>query len=210
MRYHCFLHYGWFFQNLGKEAARTFMHTTVIGISINVCTLMHSVSASEYLDDEVKPHVIHELIFYQKKISKRSVLLLQGTLGWNYYKCPSKCISVKCVFILRMSSFSKCAFILKILITFPFPKTHFHFQNVVLFRNVHSFSKWVLFRNVHSFSKCSSFSKCAFILKMGSFSKCAFILKMWKLCERFREFFFIFPKNTIVNKVSWQKFVKSV
>ena len=29
MRYHFFLHYGWFFQNLGKEAVRTFMHTTV-------------------------------------------------------------------------------------------------------------------------------------------------------------------------------------
>ena len=29
MRYHFFLHYGWFFQNLGKEGRRTFMHTTV-------------------------------------------------------------------------------------------------------------------------------------------------------------------------------------
>ena len=29
MRYHFFLHYGWFFQNLGKEGQRTFMHTTV-------------------------------------------------------------------------------------------------------------------------------------------------------------------------------------
>ena len=29
MRDHFFLHYGWFFQNLGKEAVRTFMHTTV-------------------------------------------------------------------------------------------------------------------------------------------------------------------------------------
>ena len=29
MRYHFFMHYGWFFQNLGKEAVRTFMHTTV-------------------------------------------------------------------------------------------------------------------------------------------------------------------------------------
>ena len=28
MRYF-FLQYGWFFQNLGKEAVRTFMHTTV-------------------------------------------------------------------------------------------------------------------------------------------------------------------------------------
>ena len=31
MRYHFFLHYGWFSQNLGKEAVRTFMHTTVCG-----------------------------------------------------------------------------------------------------------------------------------------------------------------------------------
>jgi hypothetical protein len=30
MRHHFFLHYGWFFQNLGKEAVRTFMHTTVV------------------------------------------------------------------------------------------------------------------------------------------------------------------------------------
>ena len=30
MRYHFFLHYGWFFQNLGKETVRTFMHTTVV------------------------------------------------------------------------------------------------------------------------------------------------------------------------------------
>ena len=29
MRYHFFLHYGWFFQNRGKEAVRTFMHTIV-------------------------------------------------------------------------------------------------------------------------------------------------------------------------------------
>ena len=29
MRYHFFLHYGWFLQNLGKEAVQTNMHTTV-------------------------------------------------------------------------------------------------------------------------------------------------------------------------------------
>ena len=29
MRYHFLLQYGWFFQNLRKEAVRTFMHTTV-------------------------------------------------------------------------------------------------------------------------------------------------------------------------------------
>ena len=32
MRYHFFLHYGWFFQNLRKEAVRTFMHTTVAAV----------------------------------------------------------------------------------------------------------------------------------------------------------------------------------
>ena len=54
----------------------------------------------------------------------------------------SKCSSFsKCVFILRMSSFFEMCI---------------HFQNVVLFRNVHSFSKWVLFRNVHFFSKCEN------------------------------------------------------
>ena len=29
MRYHFFLHYGWFLQNLGKDFIRTNMHTTV-------------------------------------------------------------------------------------------------------------------------------------------------------------------------------------
>ena len=29
MRYHLFLHYGWFLQNLGKDFIRTNMHTTV-------------------------------------------------------------------------------------------------------------------------------------------------------------------------------------
>ena len=34
MRYHFFLHYGWFFQNLGKEAVRTLMHTTVCSLDL--------------------------------------------------------------------------------------------------------------------------------------------------------------------------------
>ena len=36
MRFHFFLHYGWFFQNLGIEAVRTFMHTTVPGTFLNI------------------------------------------------------------------------------------------------------------------------------------------------------------------------------
>ena len=31
MRYHLFLQYGWFLQNLGKDLIRTNMHTTVGG-----------------------------------------------------------------------------------------------------------------------------------------------------------------------------------
>ena len=34
MRYHFFLHHGLFFQNLGKEAVQTFMHTTVSDIPL--------------------------------------------------------------------------------------------------------------------------------------------------------------------------------
>ena len=34
MRYHLFLHYGWFLQNLGKDTVRTNMHTTVKSIFV--------------------------------------------------------------------------------------------------------------------------------------------------------------------------------
>ena len=40
MRYNFFLHYGWFFQNLGKEAVRTFMHTTVHAMGLHVFKLI--------------------------------------------------------------------------------------------------------------------------------------------------------------------------
>ena len=45
MRYHFFLHYGWFFQNLRKEAVRTFMHTTV-----------HNCTQESLLERTYKPH----------------------------------------------------------------------------------------------------------------------------------------------------------
>ena len=34
IRYHLFLHYGWFLQNLGKDFIRTNMHTTVLDTSV--------------------------------------------------------------------------------------------------------------------------------------------------------------------------------
>ena len=45
MRYHSFLHYGWFLQNLGKDFIPTNMHTTVVFcteyfISLH-CALLH-------------------------------------------------------------------------------------------------------------------------------------------------------------------------
>ena len=36
MRYHLFLHYGWFLQNLGKDFIRTNMHTTVYTMKLSV------------------------------------------------------------------------------------------------------------------------------------------------------------------------------
>ena len=39
MRYHLLLHYGFFFQNLGREAVRTFMHTTLV-IWLVLCYFM--------------------------------------------------------------------------------------------------------------------------------------------------------------------------
>ena len=47
MRYHFFLHYGWFFQNLGKEAVRTFMHTTVNLVLYGLCNGEQQFSPSE-------------------------------------------------------------------------------------------------------------------------------------------------------------------
>ena len=41
MRYHFFLHYGWFFQNLGKEGRRTLMHTTVNSLLIMQIVFFH-------------------------------------------------------------------------------------------------------------------------------------------------------------------------
>ena len=43
MRYHFFVHHEWFLQNLGKEAVRTNMHTTVVtGLSIFGSNTTHS------------------------------------------------------------------------------------------------------------------------------------------------------------------------
>ena len=65
------------------------------------------------------------------------------------------------------------------------------------FRKTHK--KWLI--TFHFSKNTLSFSE------YSSFSKGAFVLKMWKLCERFHEVFFIFPKNTFVNKVCKQKSV---
>ena len=42
MRYHLFLQYGWFLQNLGKYFIRTNMHTTV-ALLINSCNLWNEI-----------------------------------------------------------------------------------------------------------------------------------------------------------------------
>ena len=49
-RYHLFLHYGWFLQNLGKDFIRTNMHTTVF----QSITTNQSVSTDELFCDWFK------------------------------------------------------------------------------------------------------------------------------------------------------------
>ena len=41
MRYNFFLHYGWFLQNLGKEAVRTNMHTNVFILAIQTLSFLN-------------------------------------------------------------------------------------------------------------------------------------------------------------------------
>ena len=44
MRYHLFLQYGWFLQNLGKDFTRTNMHTTVALIKLQYdCKIKQSI-----------------------------------------------------------------------------------------------------------------------------------------------------------------------
>ena len=54
MGYHFSLHYGWFFQNLGKEAVRTFMHTTVVGFRDLVGTGIAPVSKKTAVKEPLK------------------------------------------------------------------------------------------------------------------------------------------------------------
>ena len=78
MRCHFFLHYGWFFQNLGKEAVRTFMHTTVLlrKASLWGCYKPRHVTkwdvillaTIQYLKNKQK--IVHELV---TSMSKRSM-----------------------------------------------------------------------------------------------------------------------------------------
>ena len=55
MRDHFFLHYGWFFQNLRKEAVRTFMHTTVsllVHVVIEWPLILFVIHKTPYLPSE--------------------------------------------------------------------------------------------------------------------------------------------------------------
>ena len=63
MRYNFYLHFGWFFQNLGKEVVRTFMHTTVS------CKWIGTPFPSIYYELTIKlairyHHVLYHRIWY--------------------------------------------------------------------------------------------------------------------------------------------------
>ena len=61
MRYHLFLHYGWFLQNLGKDFIPTNMHTTVPNLlSGNYLTFKSSAAPSSSEASISKPENLEE------------------------------------------------------------------------------------------------------------------------------------------------------
>ena len=80
MRYHFFLHYGWFFQNLGKEAVRNFMHRTVHDIFFkyayykHTCLLFHN-----FMFSTKSLHKQHSYVKMTKNYGRTPTLFL-----WHY------------------------------------------------------------------------------------------------------------------------------
>ena len=74
MRYHFFLHYGWFFQNLGKEAVRNFMHRTVHDIFFKYAYYKHTCL------------LFHKFMFSTKSLNKHHSYV---KMTKNYGRTPT-------------------------------------------------------------------------------------------------------------------------
>ena len=76
MRYHLFLHYGWFLQNLGKDFIRTNMHTTVnilAGISKQVFKIPMTARAKQKSIAYSCVHISSDEVF-SKILKKPSIV----------------------------------------------------------------------------------------------------------------------------------------
>ena len=83
MMYHFFLHYGWFFQNFGKEGRRTFMHTTCFVIILTI-----------YFIDWLSRHITcHSIIANEKVfIFTLNVDAFWKSQVWSEFFNPIHCI----------------------------------------------------------------------------------------------------------------------
>ena len=86
MRDHFFLHYGWFFQNLRKEAVRTLMHTTVYVDKLGrVLVTGKKIYKCYYLRNNSKhSNQFLAFQFYQKWMLFYSIVLAQDRTCAHY------------------------------------------------------------------------------------------------------------------------------
>jgi len=105
--YHFFLHYGWFFQNHGKEAVRTFMHTNVAAvIQLYLVTKKKETSLIERM-----------MIFLFLKPQNIKVSIQIGPSSLSSNSIPTCCVRyVQCAYFLRgLFKYSKaCSWKLKL------------------------------------------------------------------------------------------------
>ena len=82
MRYF-FLHYGWFLQNLGKEAVRTNMHTTVI-FTKYLCTYFSTVYRLFLI------RLTHYILQLNQNLNEPNQRIRISNLGFVMNRCRQK------------------------------------------------------------------------------------------------------------------------
>ena len=83
MRCHLFLHYGWFLQNLGKEAVRTNMHTTVI-FTKYLCTYFSTVYRLFLI------RLTHYILQLNQNLNEPNQRIRISNLGFVMNRCRQK------------------------------------------------------------------------------------------------------------------------
>ena len=92
MKYHFFLHYGWFLQNLGNEAVRTNMHTTVVRGWLTFGSLKYYVRTTQFPSEISWPlsiEVNNWLKFLYKTINRSGLNRWQDKHRYMFTLCNS-------------------------------------------------------------------------------------------------------------------------